>query len=60
MSKINQALWLATGNIARFRELLESPLDEFQRQQLEGLLTREVDRYNSMLPAPAPSGKSRI
>ena len=44
MARLDQAVWVATANIARFRELLESPVDEYQRNQLEGLLTRELAR----------------
>lgn len=38
----DQALWLATANIARFRKQLDAAGDEDKRRQLEGLLKREL------------------
>ena len=62
MARLDQAVWVATANIARFRELLESPLDEYQRNQLEGLLTHELARLaeiSGKLPdPPIPDRKS--
>jgi len=44
MARIDHSRWLATANIARFRELLVSSTDSFQRKQLEELLARELKR----------------
>lgn len=55
MARLDQEVWVATANIARFRELLESPVYEYQRHQLEGLLTRELARLAEIsrrLPNP--------
>jgi len=62
MARLDQAVWVATANIARFRELLESPVDEYQRHQLEGLLTRELAKLTELSRRPPnraePDGKS--
>ena len=60
MARIDQARWQVSTNIARFRELLEIPLDEFQRRQVNKLLTREVKRRKALAFTPRPSGKSAI
>jgi hypothetical protein len=54
MTRIDHARELAAGNIARFQDLLASATDDFQREQLEGLLARELDRLES-LPQAASS-----
>ena len=63
MARFGQAVWVATANIARFRELLVSPVDEYQRDQLEGLLTRELARLAELTGRfpnlPEPGGKSQ-
>ena len=48
MARIDQARWRATANVVRFRELLDSVLNEMQDRRLEILLT------------PAPSTKSTL
>jgi len=60
MAISDQARWQVTANIARFRELLDFPLDEFQRRQLKKLLTREMKRYRALSAAHRPSRKSAI
>ena len=60
MARFDQALWQTRANIARFRELLDFPLDEFQRRQVNKLLTREVKRRRALSSTPRPSGKSAI
>ena len=60
MAAVDQARRLATANIVRFQELLAFCTDEFQRQQLEGLMTREVDRYKALPPAARSSRRSAI
>jgi len=60
MARIDQARWQAGANIARFRELLDFPLDEFQRRQLNKLLTREIKRRRALSSTQRPSGKSAI
>jgi hypothetical protein len=50
MAQKDQAFWLATANVARFREMLLSPKDEFQRSQLEELLARELERLTALSP----------
>jgi hypothetical protein len=60
MARIDQTRWQVTANIARFRELLEIPLDEFQRRQVNKLLTREVKRRRALPSTPRPSGKSAL
>ncbi|HWA68443.1 MAG TPA: hypothetical protein VG821_01255 [Rhizomicrobium sp.] len=60
MAQADQAFWLATANVARFREMLLSPRDGFQRKQLEELLASELERLNALSPdrAIAASGPS--
>ena len=60
MARIDQARWQVTANIARFRELLEIPLDEFQRRQVNKLLTREAKRRRALSSTPGSSGKSAL
>jgi len=60
MARIDQTRWQVTANIARFRELLEIPLDEFQRRQVNKLLTREMKRRRDLSSTPRSSGKSAI
>jgi len=60
MARIDQARWQVAANVARFRELLDFPLDEFQRRQLNKLLTREIKRRRALSSRPRPSGKSAI
>jgi hypothetical protein len=60
MARIDRARWQVRANIARFRELLEIPLDEFQRRQVNKLLTREVKRRRALSSTPRPSGNSAI
>jgi hypothetical protein len=60
MARIDQARWQVRANIARFRELLEIPLDEFQRRQVNKLLTREVKRRRALSSTSRPSGKPAI
>jgi hypothetical protein len=57
MAQKDQAFWLAEANVARFREMLLSPKDEFQRTQLEELLARELERLNA-LSLDKPTGAS--
>jgi hypothetical protein len=42
--------WVATENISQFRKRLSEPLHEAQRQQLEGLLARELVKLQTRLP----------
>jgi hypothetical protein len=60
MAAVDQARRLATANIVRFQELLASCMDDFQRQQLQGLMVREVERYKALPPTPGPARKSKI
>ena len=60
MARIDQAHWQTRANIARFRELLDFPLDEFQRRQVNKLLTREIKRRRALSSRPRSSGKSAI
>lgn len=48
MARIDQALWLANENVARFRELLSASSNDFQRKQLEDLLARELVRLKAL------------
>jgi hypothetical protein len=60
MARIDQAGWRDPVTIARFRELPDFPLDEFQRRQLRKLLTGEMKGRNALLFMPRSSGKSAI
>ena len=60
MARIDHARWLATANIARFRELLVSSTDSFQRKQLEELLTREVERLAELGGIAGKPARSRM
>ena len=60
MARIDRAQWLATANIARFRELLDSSTDSFQRKQLEELLAREVERLAELHGIAGKSARSRM
>jgi hypothetical protein len=57
MARLDQAVWVATANIARFRELLDSPVDEYQRHQLEGLLTRELAKLAEIADSKMKSSR---
>lgn len=48
MARLDQSLWLATQNVARFRELMASSTDDLQRNQLEELLARELARVKEL------------
>jgi hypothetical protein len=53
MASVDQARRLAAANIVRFQDLLASCTDDFQRQQLQALMVREVERYQALPSAPA-------
>jgi hypothetical protein len=60
MAAVDQARRLATANIVRFQQLLASCTDDFQRQQLQGLMAREVERYKALPRSPGLSRQSAI
>jgi hypothetical protein len=49
MARIDRARWQVRANIARFRELLEIPLDEFQRRQVNKLLIARSEAAQSLV-----------
>ena len=58
MKRIDYPRGLVTANIVKFRELLTCATDDFERQQIEGLLARELDKLE-LLAQPAPLGRPR-
>jgi hypothetical protein len=60
MARIDHTRWLATANIARFRELLISSTDSFQRKQLEELLARELKRLAELRGIAGKPARSRV
>jgi hypothetical protein len=57
MARLDQEVWVATTNIVRFRELLETPVDEHQRRQVEGLLTRELTKLAEIADSKMKSSR---
>lgn len=58
MAAADQARRLATADIVRFQELLASCKDDFQHQQLQALMVREVERCKALPHAPGLSKQS--
>ena len=42
--------WIATENIARYRNWLNDQTDNIPRNQIEGLLARELAKLQTMFP----------